>query len=74
MEFSSRIELERRDGVVSKHPKLQYKTEFQSHEPEVCPLACGLLFISAFECVDMLLLLVVVHTWGSFDSAFLLIV
>lgn len=34
MECTSRMELERIDGVVSKHPKFQYKTEFQSHEPE----------------------------------------
>ncbi|KAK4489031.1 hypothetical protein RD792_004823 [Penstemon davidsonii] len=31
---TSRKELERLDSVVSKHPKFQYKTEFQSHEPE----------------------------------------
>ncbi|XP_057804510.1 serine/threonine protein phosphatase 2A 55 kDa regulatory subunit B beta isoform-like isoform X1 [Salvia miltiorrhiza] len=29
-----RNELERLDRVISKHPKFQYKTEFQSHEPE----------------------------------------
>ncbi|KAL0318489.1 UNVERIFIED_CONTAM: Serine/threonine protein phosphatase 2A regulatory subunit B alpha isoform [Sesamum angustifolium] len=35
LEFTSRNELERLDSVVSKHPRFQYKTEFQSHEPEV---------------------------------------
>ncbi|KAL0341502.1 UNVERIFIED_CONTAM: Serine/threonine protein phosphatase 2A regulatory subunit B beta isoform [Sesamum calycinum] len=34
LEFTSRNELERLDSVVSKHPRFQYKTEFQSHEPE----------------------------------------
>ncbi|KAK6148357.1 hypothetical protein DH2020_019269 [Rehmannia glutinosa] len=34
LEFSSRHELEQLDSVVLKHPKFQYKTEFQSHEPE----------------------------------------
>ncbi|KAK4394719.1 Serine/threonine protein phosphatase 2A regulatory subunit B alpha isoform [Sesamum angolense] len=33
-DFTSRNELERLDSVVSKHPRFQYKTEFQSHEPE----------------------------------------
>ncbi|KAL3642337.1 hypothetical protein CASFOL_013152 [Castilleja foliolosa] len=33
-EFISRHELEQLDSVVVKHPKFQYKTEFQSHEPE----------------------------------------
>ncbi|KAI3454470.1 hypothetical protein Pfo_011133 [Paulownia fortunei] len=33
-EFTSRNKLEQLDSVVSKHPKFQYKTEFQSHEPE----------------------------------------
>ncbi|KAL1568228.1 hypothetical protein AAHA92_03622 [Salvia divinorum] len=30
-----RKELERLDRVIAKHPKFHYKTEFQSHEPEV---------------------------------------
>ncbi|KAG8378845.1 hypothetical protein BUALT_Bualt07G0027100 [Buddleja alternifolia] len=34
LKFNSRNELERLDGVVSKHPQYHYKTEFQSHEPE----------------------------------------
>ncbi|PIN06903.1 Serine/threonine protein phosphatase 2A, regulatory subunit [Handroanthus impetiginosus] len=34
IEFTPRKELEQLDSVVSKHPKFQYKTEFQSHEPE----------------------------------------
>ncbi|KAL3628857.1 hypothetical protein CASFOL_027903 [Castilleja foliolosa] len=33
-EFTSQHELEQLDSVVSRHPKFQYKTEFQSHEPE----------------------------------------
>jgi len=29
-------ELERQDVPVTRHPEFRYKTEFQSHEPEVC--------------------------------------
>lgn len=31
-----RRELERQEYLVSRHPEFRYKTEFQSHEPEVC--------------------------------------
>ena len=31
----SRRDLERMDYTVSRHPEFRYKTEFQSHEPEV---------------------------------------
>ncbi|KAL2515312.1 Serine/threonine protein phosphatase 2A 55 kDa regulatory subunit B beta isoform [Forsythia ovata] len=34
LEHTSRSELEQLDLVVPQHPKFQYKTEFQSHEPE----------------------------------------
>ncbi|KAH6809458.1 Protein phosphatase 2A [Perilla frutescens var. frutescens] len=34
LQFTPRNELERLDSVISKHPTFQYKTEFQSHEPE----------------------------------------
>ncbi|CAA0826701.1 Serine/threonine protein phosphatase 2A 55 kDa regulatory subunit B alpha isoform [Striga hermonthica] len=33
-ELTSRHELERLDGALLKHPTYQYKTEFQSHEPD----------------------------------------
>ncbi|EYU22145.1 hypothetical protein ABFS82_09G018100 [Erythranthe guttata] len=32
--FTSRNELEQLDYAVSKHPEFEFKTEFQSHEPE----------------------------------------
>ncbi|ONK79101.1 uncharacterized protein A4U43_C01F2950 [Asparagus officinalis] len=34
-DHGSRMELERPDYPVTRHPKFRYKTEFQSHEPEV---------------------------------------
>lgn len=33
-DYHSRKELEQLDFVVTQHPQFQYKTEFQSHEPE----------------------------------------
>jgi len=33
---ASRRELERQDYPVARHPEFRYRTEFQSHEPEVC--------------------------------------
>ena len=36
MQLRSRRELERTDVSTSRHPEYRYKTEFQSHEPEVC--------------------------------------
>lgn len=35
VQSTPRNELEKLDRVISKNPKFQYKTEFQSHEPEV---------------------------------------
>ena len=35
MQLWSRKELERTDLSSTKHPEYHYKTEFQSHEPEV---------------------------------------
>ena len=32
---ASRRELERKEYPVARHPEFRYKTEFQSHEPEV---------------------------------------
>ena len=32
---ASRRELERQEYPVARHPEFRYKTEFQSHEPEV---------------------------------------
>jgi len=32
---ASRRDLERMDYSISRHPEFRYKTEFQSHEPEV---------------------------------------
>ncbi|ONK54796.1 uncharacterized protein A4U43_UnF11230 [Asparagus officinalis] len=34
-DHGSRMELERPDYPVTRHPKFRYKTEFQSHEPEL---------------------------------------
>jgi serine/threonine-protein phosphatase 2A regulatory subunit B len=35
MQLRSRKELEQADVSSVKHPEYHYKTEFQSHEPEV---------------------------------------
>jgi serine/threonine-protein phosphatase 2A regulatory subunit B len=35
-QHASRSELERQDVPITRHPEFRYKTEFQSHEPEVC--------------------------------------
>ncbi|KAA3457266.1 Serine/threonine phosphatase 2A 55 kDa regulatory subunit B beta-like protein [Gossypium australe] len=36
----SRRDLERMDYLISRHPEFRYKTEFQSHEPEVLSHCC----------------------------------
>lgn len=53
-----RNELEQLDNVVSKQPQFEYKTEFQSHEPEVRPLAFMFFHILKF-CIHKFGLMVV---------------
>ncbi|KAG7014027.1 Serine/threonine protein phosphatase 2A 55 kDa regulatory subunit B beta isoform [Cucurbita argyrosperma subsp. argyrosperma] len=41
---ASRRDLERMDNAISRHPEFRYKTEFQSHEPEVFPRSLVLVW------------------------------
>lgn len=39
----NRRDLERMDYPVTRHPEFRYKTEFQSHEPEVFRISAHIL-------------------------------
>ena len=57
-QFRPRKELEGTDASISRHPEYRYKTEFQSHEPEVC---CGVGKDTFSVCLPSIMLFVSKH-------------
>jgi len=57
----NRRDLERMDYPISRHPEFRYKTEFQSHEPEVASVRClcvyglNVVIITLFLCCMIIL-------------------